>query len=188
MVGLQSWHLYPNNARIILEIQRDAMEKWLTVFALDGIDPLSGNEPSILRYVGFLLSEKEIAGNALRNYMSSVTTAHTRIGKSITITPLVSMAVSAYRHASTKTKMLQHPTSTLQRRVLPSSVASSILNEATSYPDSELKRIRNASATLIFYVFFKRGEAGASIQFNNITVSRQYINIAVELNKKQARV
>lgn len=84
-------------------------KKRLIFCALDGIDLLSGNESGILRYMGWLFSERKIAGNSLRNYLSSVTTAHTRIWKPITLTPV---AVSADQQASTERKMLQDPTST----------------------------------------------------------------------------
>jgi hypothetical protein len=50
-------------------------KKWLAFCAADHFDPLTANEPALLRYVGWLYAEGVISGTSLCGYLSAVFTA-----------------------------------------------------------------------------------------------------------------
>lgn len=80
---------------------------------MKGIEQFDGSEASLLRYVGWLLDESSIDGTSIRNYLSAVTTTHTRIGNTISLTPVLQLSIAALRTVirnASGSQILLHPT------------------------------------------------------------------------------
>ena len=162
--------------------------KWCTFCELDGIDEMTGDESSLLRYLGWLFETNTISGGSVRNYISAICTSHTRQGLTLALTPLLQLALSAFINADFDRKVLLDPELAKERRALPATVARRILDAALDTPLSEMVFIRNATAVMVNLVFFSRGEAGASLLTENISVSANSIDLAIALRKNQSRV
>ena len=163
-------------------------KKWCCFCEVDGISELDGEESSLLRYLGWLFDTKAVSGSSVRNYTSAVCTGHTRVGLSLSLTPLLQLALAAYINADANRKTLLDPALSKERRAFPSTVARQIFRAAMSAASSDLKFIRNATAVLVNLVFFCRGEAGASLLMENIAVSEESVLVAIALRKNQSRV
>lgn len=163
-------------------------KKWANFCEADAMDPLHADEASLLRYLGWLYEDDNVNHSSVKNYVSAVITAQKRIGRSIDYTPLIHLALSAYKIADMDRKALENPELSKERRAFSSSVARSILRAAVSTADTDLELLRSASAVLISYVFFERGEAGAALLLSNITVHQDSIDIAIALRKNRSRV
>ena len=146
-------------------------KKWLDFAKADKIDPLSGSEASLLRYLGWLYEDNSVSGRSVCQYLSAVTTSHVRIGIELSLSPLVQMAVAAYKQANLDRKELLDPDSKKGRRALPSTVARSIFNASMEAQDSDIGFIRSATAVLVSFDFFERGEAGSALLLENIHVN-----------------
>ena len=55
-------------------------------------------------------------------------------------------------------------------------------------PDSDTVLIRNASAVVLGFCFFERGEAGVSLLLSNIAVTSRSIDVAIQLRKGASHV
>lgn len=163
-------------------------KKWVLFCTADGIDPLSGSESSLLRYLGWLLDDNKVAGGSVRSYLSGVITSHNRLGVPLKLTDRLQLAIDAYQREDSDRKLLANPDGAKERRALPSSIARRIFQLGLSLPDSEIELIRSCTAILTSMVFFERGEAGISLRLTNIRVTPQAIDIAVVLRKNQLRV
>lgn len=163
-------------------------KKWLDFCNDERINPLSGNEGTLLLYLGWLFDNGSVSGSSVRQYLSAVTTAHVRIGVELSLTPLLQLAVTAYQQGDLNRKALEDPGILKERRALPSTVARRICNAALEAADTELKFIRAAAAILVSYVFFERGEAGSALLMDNISVTHSSLDIAVALRKGKSRV
>ena len=74
-------------------------KKWLDFAKADKIDPLYGSEACLRRYLGWLYEDNSVSGRSVRQYLSAVTTSHVRIGIELSLSPLVQLAVAAYKQA-----------------------------------------------------------------------------------------
>lgn len=63
-------------------------KKWMLFCSTDDVDPLSGSESSLLRYLGWLYDTNTVSGSSVRNYVSAVVTSDTRLGKPLSLSPL----------------------------------------------------------------------------------------------------
>lgn len=147
---------------------------------------MSGSESSLLCYLGWLYNTEPVSSTSVRNYLPAVVTSDTRIGKTLSLSPLLQLAVSAYQQADTERWALQHPEILKERRAIPSSVACNILKAALLAPDTDITFLQNAAAFLPKFGFFELGEAGASLLLEKISVTSEAIHIAIARRKHKS--
>ncbi len=158
-------------------------KKWQVFCQTDQTNPMSADEPALLRYIGWLYSEGRISGASLRGYLSSVFSAYKKLGVTLHYTPLIQMAIKAYQTADGHRRAQSDPTSGKERCGIPATVMKRIADAALIAPISEIKFIRAASAVVVSYMFLERGEAGASLMMNNIRVTPTTVHLAIPLRK-----
>ena len=163
-------------------------QKWTTFSEVEGIDPWAANEGSLLRYLDWLFDSGTIAGGSVKNYISAVVTAHKRIKMPVEYTALIQLALAAYQKSDLDRRAAADLEAHRERRALPTTVARKIFDTAMAAPSLNRQFIRNATAVLVSYVFFERGEAGAALRMDNIQVSAKSIDLAIALRKNRSRV
>lgn len=163
-------------------------KKWLECCTAKKINPLSGLEGSLLLYRGWLFERTTVSGNSLRQYLPALRTGHTRSGRDLKLSPLVQLLVAAYQQPDYDRKALEDPDKNKERRAFPISITRKIFNRNMDADDSNVTFIRAATAILISYVFFKRGEAGSALGMENNTVTPAKSDLAVALRKAKTSV
>lgn len=163
-------------------------KKWLTFCQADRIEPLAGDPPALLRYLGWLHTETTISASSVRNYVSAVITAHARLEIEIPYTPMLQLALGAFQKADIARKATIDPTTLHERRGLPASIARSIFDAALHSPPTAVEFVRNAAAVITSYMFFERGEASSALELDNIRVTPSSVQVAITLRKAQGPV
>ena len=105
-----------------------------------------------------------------------------------TIHPLIYLAIAGHRAAHDRRRLEQDPNVVHERRAIPAAVVRRILSTGLKAPPSVTLFLRNASAVVICFIFFARGEAGAALDISYIEVTQDAISIAVALRKNRSRV
>jgi hypothetical protein len=158
-------------------------KKWLAFCTADRCNPLAAAEPALLRYVGWLYAEGRISGTSLRGCLSAVFTAYRKLGVTLSYTPLLQMAITAYQTADSHRRATSTPTSGEERCGIPAPIMKRICEAALAAPFAQLRFIRAAAAICVSFMFFERGEAGASLSPQHIKVTPQAVHLAIPLRK-----
>jgi hypothetical protein len=93
------------------------------------------------------------------------------------------MAITAYQTADGHCRAQSDPSSGAERCGIPAVIMKRISDTALTAPITDIRFIRAATAIIVSYIFFERGEAGAGLTMDNIRVSPTAIHLAIPLRK-----
>lgn len=146
----------------------------------DGIHPLEATEDHLVRYTAWLGQQGTVGAASLQPYFSAIN----RYRSDHLLPPIEGS--SLLRAARAGLAGMQHPLMPESRRVpLPAEVACLVLLLAESHHRGLLSApsmplwaaFRDALAVLLAFVFYARGEAGASCRVDTVAVDDDFITL-----------